>query len=758
MIVKKVPAKKATKSSYKALANYILDKSNDMEKVESYWFTNCSYTEIDHNVLEIENMQQLNQRAKQDKTYHLIVSFDETENPSEEVLQDIEEELLKSIGLEDCQRLSVVHGNTNNKHIHIAINLIDPHTLKYTNTSFDKLTLQRRAAELEKKHNLVITNHVKKTPEEKASELDDKTIHTGMINFKDWVKETVTEDIKKIIANDKSTWKDLYECLAKYDLELREHGNGYVISSKSQKLFIKASDVHRELSKGKLNKRYGEINKEILKATIEETTPISKFGEKTILKSSLWDEYREKEKQKDQDKRLALINEKKDRLKVIDLINKKWQLQRDKTMKNKSISRLEKQKIYKMIKESKTKEIEAARDRFKEQRNNAYTDYKKISFKDFLINKALEGDQDALKSIRKQKTSINPSDNTLSAVDKKENNQIFTFGNKMVNKDGSITYNIDEKSKVIDKGDHLKVSINNNKSNEILTTLKMAIAKYGNELDITGTESFKREVLKAVKEHNLDVSFSDKSMQQVNQAQRESIENEQVKSNIRKGVEFYLVKVLEEKEKLEDNKTIVSKDKAAAIKAKELEINRLYKLYKKTTTNATYYAGDLKKIGFENKEIDGMTTYKVDIKVNGFIKDQKNLLGLEAMNKEILKKLEEKISNTTDSKKLSAAKEELERYNKFLFVFDKTDKINDMTLSYYDNRKIDVDKFVKEYRMEVSKLDKQADAIKIDDKLNSKQIAEMVKNINLTNEQKNKVSFAIERARREEEAKQAINL
>ncbi len=524
MIVKKVPAKKATKSSYKALANYILDKSNDMEKVESYWFTNCSYTEIDHNVLEIENMQQLNQRAKQDKTYHLIVLFQEDENPNDEIIQNIENELLKSIGLEDCQRLSVIHNNTNHKHIHIAVNLVDPLTLKMKNLSFDKLTLQRKAAELEKKHNLKITNHLKTTNEPKEKKIDDKTIHTGVINFKDWVKETALEDIKTVIADDKSTWKDFYTVFAKYDLELRDRANGYVISSRSRKLFIKASDVHRELSKAKLDKRYGFRDKSVLKAFIAQIEPKYKFELKPNLGSNLWDEYRQVEKQKELEKIKLLDQEKFQREETKAKVLKKWQLYREKTMKDRTISRTEKQKIYKMISISRKNELNNIQSKFKDQRMDIFSQHRKLSYKDFLMNKSLAGDEKALELLRKKETKTKQSGNTIGK-ETESNHKVFNSFEKRVSKDGVVSYILDNESRVLDKGDHFKINIKNNRSQEILTVLKMAIAKYGNELDITGTEDFKREVLKAAKEHNLNIKFKDEKMQLIRDIQSRKIGN-----------------------------------------------------------------------------------------------------------------------------------------------------------------------------------------------------------------------------------------
>ncbi|RYZ77694.1 MAG: hypothetical protein EOP04_30865, partial [Proteobacteria bacterium] len=53
------------------------------------------------------------------------------------------------------------------------------------------------------------------------------------------------------------SWDELQKRLAEYGSELRERGAGFVISHQTQKLFVKASAVSAELSKAKLQKRFG---------------------------------------------------------------------------------------------------------------------------------------------------------------------------------------------------------------------------------------------------------------------------------------------------------------------------------------------------------------------------------------------------------------------------------------------------------------------------------------------------------------------
>ena len=44
-------------------------------------------------------------------------------------------------------------------------------------------------------------------------------------------------------------------------------------------------------------------------------------------------------------------------------------------------------------------------------------------------------------------------------------------------------------------------------------------------------------------------------------------------------------------------------------------------------------------------------------------------------------------------------------------MFNKDGKVEDIAKGFYENRNVDVDQYIKEYGMEESKLDKQANAI-----------------------------------------------
>lgn len=288
MVVKQVASKKGT-GSFKGLADYLLDKRNGGKKVYDFEFSNCSFEQdIDLNLMEIQNTTSLNAVAKSDKVLHLVVSFHENEHPTKEQLQYIEKELIKAISMEEHQRLTVSHNNTNNFHMHIAINRIHPESKKIIDPYQSKKKLSEKAFEIEEKfgfnrdQNQLLSNN----NENKKTKASDQEVHTGIKNFSSWIKDEVLENLQNVIKNNKATFEDFQKVLAEANLELKPRGNGIVIAHKSRKLFIKSSAIHRNLSKAQLEKRFG---KPLNFKTIN-IKPNIEFG---MIKHDLWERYKE---------------------------------------------------------------------------------------------------------------------------------------------------------------------------------------------------------------------------------------------------------------------------------------------------------------------------------------------------------------------------------------------------------------------------------------------------------------------------------
>ena len=263
MIAKRAHRRKDSKSSFSTLIEYITrdGKAAQKDGIEYSRITNCGFETIGEAILEIESTQARNTRSKIDKTYHLIVSFKEDEIVGQEKLFDIEDEICQAIGLGDHQRISTAHKDTDNLHIHIAINKIHPTSHLAIDPYYDYMKLDEACAALEFKHELQTDNRMANTQERAKDETlqsgkaGDMEAHNGMDSFQRWIGER-KEDICKHLKEAKS-WSDVHKGLGRYGLTIRPRGAGMVISAKEEKAFTKASDLGRKFSKGALEKRFG---------------------------------------------------------------------------------------------------------------------------------------------------------------------------------------------------------------------------------------------------------------------------------------------------------------------------------------------------------------------------------------------------------------------------------------------------------------------------------------------------------------------
>ena len=121
--------KSPQKSRFGKLVTYLLDPQGKKKtRVGEVVITNCVSTDTTWAVREIAATQWLNTRAKSPRTYHLIISLKDGANPDAQTLRMIEERFCNALGYAEHQRVSVVHHDTDNVHIHVAINKIHPTT------------------------------------------------------------------------------------------------------------------------------------------------------------------------------------------------------------------------------------------------------------------------------------------------------------------------------------------------------------------------------------------------------------------------------------------------------------------------------------------------------------------------------------------------------------------------------------------------------------------------------------------------------
>jgi len=311
LIAKVIPSSGSGSGSFGRMANYVTDQANDGEKADWIRISNCITDDYSMALTDIKAVQDSNTRAKH-KAYHFVLSFPQGEKPSDEIIQAAEDQAIEALGFDEHQRISALHTNTDAPHLHVVVNTVHPETLKVHNQNNDFIILDRVCKYVEQEHGLTKTNRIARVQHEssKVSQQDNAPdprqvvdtdlagtssaspskdfqnkpvqpigkadgkpngnskaysmeTHGGMRSFASWVKDNAGTALVSEAYRDGASGESLQKTAAKYDLKFVVRGNGMVIASRSNKLFIKASEIDRELSRGKLEARLGKFNKEL---------------------------------------------------------------------------------------------------------------------------------------------------------------------------------------------------------------------------------------------------------------------------------------------------------------------------------------------------------------------------------------------------------------------------------------------------------------------------------------------------------------
>ena len=215
--------------------------------------TNCGCEAHDIDTAEqvVLATQNLNTRAKK-KSLHLVVSFADGERPPEEQLALIEHRLLASVGMDDLQRIRVVHDDTDNLHMHIAVNRIHPKTLRSIQPTRDYEALQRCARELELELGLELLRG-------RDGQHQDLDLAQRLRERKDAIRQEIDRA---------DTWEELHAGLSHHGIGIRARRNGAVFVSLEDSdgidsgVTIAASKVDREFSRKALERRFGNMTQE----------------------------------------------------------------------------------------------------------------------------------------------------------------------------------------------------------------------------------------------------------------------------------------------------------------------------------------------------------------------------------------------------------------------------------------------------------------------------------------------------------------
>ena len=501
MIAKHVPMRSLGKSDFAGLANYISDAQSKDHRLGQVLLTNCSAATLPAAIEEVLATQHINTRAKSDKTYHLIVSFRVGEQPSADTLKAIEERISAGLGYGEHQRISAVHHDTDNLHVHIAINKIHPTRHTIHEPYYPHRALAELCYVLERDYNLERDNHI---PNQRgaAARAADMERHAGVESLVGWIKRECLEEIRGA-----TSWAELHQVMRDNGLELRARGNGLVIEA-GDGTSAKASTLARDLSKSALEARLGgfEAAPERREAQAKRSYRKDPIHLR-IDTTELYARYKDEQKTLTAARAEALAKARRQKDRANENAKKKAAAKR--AAIKLTDGRLTKKLLYAQVRASLVADLDAIRKQHDQERAKQYQGFQRQPWADWLKHQATKGNAEALAALRARDAAQGLKGNTIEGHGQPRPGDAPVIDN--ITKKGTIIYRVG-RSAVRDDGDRLQVSREADRDG-VQAALCMAMEKYGERITVTGSPEFKAQIIRAAADAQLQITFTDPGLE-----------------------------------------------------------------------------------------------------------------------------------------------------------------------------------------------------------------------------------------------------
>lgn len=518
MIAKIIPIKSVRKSNYSALIQYLTDPQDKSERISQIKVSNCYSDDLTAALLEIQNTQEMNTRAKSDKTCHLVLSFPEGERLPHVDLNAIEERFCEALGFSGHQRISVVHDDTNNLHMHIAINKIHPGNLTIHNPYYDYKKVAKLCEQIEQEYGLTTVNH--ETVSDKAARVAQEIeARTGVESLLGWIKREALTEIK-----DADNWQDLHQLLARHGLEIKERGNGLVLVANNG-VAVKASSVDRSLSKGNLTRRLGAFvpvdnSKQSSQQNAKQYQP--RPLQNRIDTSKLYARYQQEQSDSTRQRTNQWVMLRHTRDQLIERAKREAKLKRN-IIKSIQAGRLAKKALYATAHQQFKTTIEVIKSDYQKDYQSSKTRHSRMGWLDWLAFEAKNGNAEALAVLRSRRVGQFKGNQitTKRSNDDSITNSHFKDGFikddcvESISKIGTVTYKAGSTT-IRDDGKRLIV-LPDTTQDALADILQVAMKKYGSHLAINGTESFRLEIAQVAAQNQMRITFDDKPLEKYRQ-------------------------------------------------------------------------------------------------------------------------------------------------------------------------------------------------------------------------------------------------
>ncbi|MES2262918.1 MAG: TraI/MobA(P) family conjugative relaxase [Pseudomonadota bacterium] len=233
----------------------------------------------------------------QDPVYHVVVSWPSSERPLDDEAFACGTHVLRAVGMAGHQYVFAIHRDTKNVHMHIAVNRVSPLTFAAVYPDRDYYKLARAMRQLELRFGwshdngplVVRERNGASVIEWQHTETDtkghipvtaaDMERHGDQESFISYVRGEPRRMLVPLLVKPDLSWQELHAQLRRYGVAIREKGQGVAIFDLHSETTtpVKASDLHEDLSKGRLTKRLGPFEPEAASGGASEIDHYDKF-------------------------------------------------------------------------------------------------------------------------------------------------------------------------------------------------------------------------------------------------------------------------------------------------------------------------------------------------------------------------------------------------------------------------------------------------------------------------------------------------